>query len=269
MRYQTAPRPEGDRRRLRGAAYVGSSYAEAGDGNRTRSSSLEGSRATVNTSPALVAIIGSGSRGPAGLRRSVCETQRPRDGSKAGSPAATSTMSLSRSSPTHARAWATLAAALVLLAIAGATLLARDAQGAPSQKNVVFILTDDMTYSELSAMPNVQSLLAAQGTSFNEAYISFPLCCPSRATMMSGQYMHNHGVRGNFPPNGGWPKFRSHESNALPVWLQNDGYYNVHIGKYLNCYGTVQDNTLPVPQGWDEWYGKVSEDALYYNYQLI
>ena len=51
-------------------------------------------------------------------------------------------------------------------------------------------------------MPNVQSLLAAQGTSFNEAYVSFPLCCPSRATMMSGQYMHNHGVRGNFPPNG-------------------------------------------------------------------
>src|SRR4051812_40441066 len=177
-------------------------------------------------------------------------------------------MSLSRPSPTHARAWATLAAALVLLAIAGATLLARDAQGAPSQKNVVFILTDDMTYSELSAMPNVQSLLAAQGTSFNEAYISFPLCCPSRATMMSGQYMHNHGVRGNFPPNGGWPKFRSHEPNALPVWLQRDGYYNVHIGKYMNGYG-VADNGLPVPPGWDEWYGKVSEDALYFNYQLI
>ena len=86
--------------------------------------------------------------------------------------------------------------------------------------------------------------------------------------MMSGQYMHNHGVHGNFPPNGGWPKFRSHESNDLAVWLQGDGYYNVHIGKYLNGYGTV-DNGLPVPQGWDEWYGKVSEDALYFNYQLI
>ncbi len=161
-----------------------------------------------------------------------------------------------------------LAAALALLAIVGAGLAAREASGASSQKNVIFILTDDMTYSELSAMPNVQSLLAAQGTSFNEAYISFPLCCPSRATMMSGQYMHNHGVHGNFPPNGGWPKFRSHESNDLAVWLQGDGYYNVHIGKYLNGYGTV-DNGLPVPQGWDEWYGKVSEDALYFNYQLI
>lgn len=166
------------------------------------------------------------------------------------------------------RARAPLAAAIALLAIAGGALLAHEAQGAPSQKNVVFILTDDMTTSELSAMPNVQSLLAAQGTSFNEAYDSFPLCCPSRATMMSGQYMHNHGVRGNLPPNGGWPKFRPHESNDLAVWLHDDGYYNVHIGKYLNGYAPT-DGILPVPDGWSEWYGKVSEDALYFNYQLI
>ena len=91
-------------------------------------------------------------------------------------------------------------------------------------------------------MPNVQSLIAAQGTTFNEAYVSFPLCCPSRATMLSGQYMHNHGVRGNFPPLGGWPKFRPHESNDLPVWLQDDGYYNVHIGKYMNGYA-LQDTS--------------------------
>jgi arylsulfatase A-like enzyme len=87
----------------------------------------------------------------------------------------------------HARAWATLAAAVALLAVIGGALVAREAMGASSQKNVIFILTDDMTYSELSAMPNVQSLIAAQGTSFNEAYISCPLCCPSRATMMSGE----------------------------------------------------------------------------------
>ncbi len=161
-----------------------------------------------------------------------------------------------------------LGAALALLAIAGAGLLARDAHGAPSQKNVVFILTDDMTSSELAAMPNVQSLIAGQGTSFNRAYVSFPLCCPSRATMMSGLYMHNHGVHGNFAPNGGWPKFRSHESNDLAVWMHDNGYYDVHIGKYLNGYG-ADDGGLPVPPGWDEWYGKVSEDALYFNYELI
>jgi N-acetylglucosamine-6-sulfatase len=185
-------------------------------------------------------------------------------------------MSLPRPSPTHARAWITLAAAIALLALVGATLAARDARGASSQKNVVFILTDDMTTSELSAMPNVQSLLAARGTTFNAAYVSFPLCCPSRATMMSGLYMHNHNVRGNFPPNGSWIRYVPHESNDLPVWLQDEGYYNVHIGKYMNGYPTgtpayppPQSNTFPVPQGWDEWYGKVSEDALYFNYQLI
>jgi N-acetylglucosamine-6-sulfatase len=175
---------------------------------------------------------------------------------------------LAKSRLSYARAWPTLTAAAVLLAIVGGAVAAREASGAPARKNVVFILTDDMPTSELASMPNVQSLIAAQGTTFNEGYVSFPLCCPSRATMMSGLYMHNHGVRGNFPPNGGWLKYRPHESNDLSVRLHDDGYYNVHIGKYMNGY-PVPDGRLPVPPGWDEWYGKVSEDALYFDYQLI
>jgi arylsulfatase A-like enzyme len=170
--------------------------------------------------------------------------------------------------PRLAHARTLIAAAMTLLALASGVLAAGQARGATTGANVVFILTDDMTYTELAGMPNVQSLIGAQGTTFNEAYASFPLCCPSRATMMSGQYMHNHSVRGNFPPNGSWFRFRPHESNDLPVWLQGDGYYNVHIGKYMNGYSIV-NGTLPVPQGWDEWYGKVSEDALYFDYQLI
>ena len=173
---------------------------------------------------------------------------------------------ISRPRLTYARAMVAATAALVV--VAGAALAARQAEGASAKPNVVFILTDDMPTSELAGMPNVQSLIAAQGTTFNEAYVSFPLCCPSRATMMSGLYMHNHGVRGNFPPQGSWLKFRPRESNDLPVWLQADGYYNVHIGKYMNGYA-VQDGTLPVPTGWNEWYGKVAEDALYFDYQLI
>jgi N-acetylglucosamine-6-sulfatase len=173
---------------------------------------------------------------------------------------------LSRPRLTHART--ALACAFALLALGAGALSASRASGAETGANVVFILTDDMTSSELAGMPNVLSLIGAEGTTFNRFYTSFPLCCPSRATMLSGQYMHNHGVRGNFPPNGSWFKFRAHESNDLPVWLQQDGYYNVHIGKYMNGYSLV-DGTLPVPQGWDEWYGKVSEDALYFDYNLI
>ena len=175
-------------------------------------------------------------------------------------------MQLPRPRPTHVRTL--LASAVALIALAAGVLAASEARAATTGANVVFILTDDMTSAELAGMPNVQSLIGAQGTTFNEAYVSFPLCCPSRATMLSGQYMHNHGVHGNFPPNGSWFKFRSHESNDLPVWLQQDGYYNVHIGKYMNGYSLV-DGTLPVPEGWSEWYGKVSEDALYFDYNIV
>ncbi len=136
-------------------------------------------------------------------------------------------------------------------------MAASEARGASTGANVVFILTDDMTSSELAGMPNVQSLIGGQGTTFNSAYVSFPLCCPSRATMLSGQYMHNHGVRGNFPPHGSWFRFRPHESNDLPVWLQDDGYYNVHIGKYMNGYSIV-DGSLPVPAG----LGRVVREGL-------
>jgi N-acetylglucosamine-6-sulfatase len=175
-------------------------------------------------------------------------------------------MQLPRPRLTHAHTL--IAAAVAALALGAGVLATSQANGATTGANVVFILTDDMTSSELAGMPNVQSLIGAEGTTFNEAYVSFPLCCPSRATMLSGQYMHNHGVRGNFPPNGSWFRFRAHESNDLPVWLQDDGYYNVHIGKYMNGY-SILDSGIPVPQGWDEWYGKVSEDALYFDYNLI
>jgi N-acetylglucosamine-6-sulfatase len=168
----------------------------------------------------------------------------------------------------RARARAALAAAMALAALAAGSLTAGRAEGARIGSNIIFILTDDMNSSELVGMPNVMSEIAGQGTTFNRAYVSFPLCCPSRATMMRGQYMHNHGVRGNFPPQGGWPKFQPHEASALPVWVRAAGYHNVHIGKYMNGYPT-QNGELPVPVGWDEWYGKVSEDALYFNYQLI
>ncbi len=161
------------------------------------------------------------------------------------------------------------AASLAMLAVLSAALLAREASGASPGKNIVLILTDDMTTSELAAMPNVQALIAARGTTFNHAYASFPICCPSRATILSGQYMHNHGVRGNLPPFGSWTRFRSHEDNDLPVWLKDAGYYTAHIGKYLNGYEIGKDRLLPVPPAWDEWYGKVSAEALYFNYELI
>jgi N-acetylglucosamine-6-sulfatase len=78
------------------------------------------------------------------------------------------------------------------------------------------------------------------------------LCCPSRSTILTGQYSHNHGVMHNDPPDGGAPAFRPLEDKALPVWLDNAGYATGYVGKYLNNY----DGTY-APPGWDEWKGRV------------
>ena len=75
--------------------------------------------------------------------------------------------------------------------------LSADRDGRP---NILVVMTDDMAAADVELMPNVQKLLAGKGTTFADAVDSFPLCCPARATFITGQYAHNHGVKGNFYP---------------------------------------------------------------------
>jgi N-acetylglucosamine-6-sulfatase len=140
-----------------------------------------------------------------------------------------------------------------LLALAG---LAPPAFAA-DRPNVVVLMTDDQTVSDLWAMPLTQTLLGAEGVSFESAYVSYPVCCPSRATFLSGQYAHNHRVLGLYPPTGGYGRFDALES--LPVWLQRSGYHTAHIGKYMNGYGT--DTPDDPPPGWSDWYGSVGNST--------
>ena len=121
-------------------------------------------------------------------------------------------------------------------------------------------MTDDQSVESLRVMPNVKRLLADEGTTFDGAYVSFSLCCPSRATFLTGQYAHNHGVLSNRPPDGGYYKLDS--SNTLPVWLERAGYQTVMVGKYLNSYGFF--NPVEIPPGWDEWRATI--DPSGYNY---
>src|SRR5919107_3633980 len=112
-----------------------------------------------------------------------------------------------------------------------------EASSAPAEKpNVIMILTDDLDKASISRMPNLRSLLIEQGTPFENAFVTDPLCCPSRATILRGQYAHNHGVLENGPPNGGYEKFRSlgRQNSTLATWLQDAGYRTVLIGKYIN-----------------------------------
>ena len=140
------------------------------------------------------------------------------------------------------------------------------AQSSPALRpNVVMIMTDDQTLESMRVMPNVKTLLADQGVTFDNSFVSYSLCCPSRATYLTGQYAHNHGVWGNSAPNGGYYKLDS--TNTLPVWLSRAGYQTIHIGKYLNGYGTR--NAREVPPGWGLWYGSVDPTTYrYYNYTL-
>ena len=116
-------------------------------------------------------------------------------------------------------------------------------------------------------MPQISSLLAGQGTSFEEAFVSHSVCCPSRSTILTGLYDHNHHVLGNEPPAGGFQKFLSegHEENTIAVRLQEAGYQTAFFGKYLNGY-PAGDPTHVSP-GWEEWYGKLDGQRLY-NYRL-
>src|SRR5918997_4037119 len=131
------------------------------------------------------------------------------------------------------------------------------------QPNIVFVLTDDLDYASALKMPKIRSRLIEEGTSFEKAFMSHPICCPSRATILTGLYDHNHGVKGNAPPEGGFQTFVSegHEENTIGKGLQGAGYRTAFFGKYLNQY--AQADPSHVPPGWDEWYGKLDEQKLY------
>lgn len=142
------------------------------------------------------------------------------------------------------------------------------AQAQPQPRpNVVVVMADDQTVESMRVMANVNSLIGAQGATFANSFVSFPLCCPSRATFVTGQYGHNHTVMGNAPPQGGYEKLAPTHANTLPGWLRAAGYQTVHIGKYLNGYG--RQRPTEVPAGWAEWYGSIDPSTYqFYNYTL-
>jgi arylsulfatase A-like enzyme len=126
--------------------------------------------------------------------------------------------------------------------------------------NVIVLMTDDQTLESMRVMKNVERLLARPGATFTQAIVSFALCCPSRATFLTGQYAHNHRVLSNVAPRGGYG--RLDHSTTLPVWLRRAGYHTVHVGKHLNGYGLARPRE--VPPGWSEWYGAVDPSTLRY-----
>jgi N-acetylglucosamine-6-sulfatase len=129
--------------------------------------------------------------------------------------------------------WFPMLVALLAFSGCGAPL-----QYAAEKPNIVFILADDMRLDEFEYMPQTQRLLAEQGLTFENSFVTTPLCCPSRATILRGQYAHNHQVLMNANLDGGFEKFRSlgREDSTVATWLRSGGYKTVLLGKYLNHY---------------------------------
>ncbi len=144
---------------------------------------------------------------------------------------------------------------------------AQEAEAPAEQPNMIFVLADDLDLASVEPMPNLRSLLAEEGATFENAFVSYPICCPARATILTSLYSHNNGVRGNKRPVGGFEKFRSEglEEDTIAARLQEEGYRTALIGKYLNGYGN--DDPAYVPPGWDEWYAKPGRFE-YYDYEL-
>jgi N-acetylglucosamine-6-sulfatase len=134
--------------------------------------------------------------------------------------------------------------------------------------NIVFIVTDDLDAAPVDLMPRLRSVLADQGTVFTNAFATSPICCPSRATMLTGQYPHNHGTWRNTTC---FATFRNagREQSTVATWLKASGYRTGLVGKYLNKY-PAEDATY-VPAGWDEWYSTYDEalsSDSYFDYSI-
>ncbi len=141
---------------------------------------------------------------------------------------------------------------VLLLGVAVATPML----AAPADRpNIIFILTDDLDAKSIAVMPKLKSLMTDRGATFANYFVTYPLCCPSRASILRGQYPHNTQILGNRPPLGGFEKFveTGAERSTIATWLQSAGYRTGYFGKYLNGY---PDRATPthVPPGWDEWH---------------
>jgi arylsulfatase A-like enzyme len=176
----------------------------------------------------------------------------------------------------------------LILSVAGAHAV--EIEEAPLDPNeeapsFVVVQTDDQTLDELyaaysaypgapetRAMPNTLELIAKKGMTFNRYYVSYPLCCPSRVSLLTGRYAHNSGVKGNVQPNGGYYgfSFRAANEHNIATWLHGAGYRTIHIGKFLNGYGDEPyDNGTAVPPGWDSWHTVLNADTHHYFYGYI
>ena len=139
--------------------------------------------------------------------------------------------------------------------------------------DVLLIITDDQRVHTVDWMDTVQRRIIGRGGRYTNGMIPTSVCCPSRASMLTGLFAHSTGVWSNdrsddIPRTGGWSVFHAAglEDRTVAVWLQRSGYRTVLVGKYLNGY-----NDSPagyVPPGWTRWHAFAVRNGAYFDYVL-
>ena len=148
----------------------------------------------------------------------------------------------------------------LLSSSASQTLAHRAPAGAPS---ILLIVTDDQRWDTLWAMPHVRRLISDQGTTFDNAFVVNSLCCPSRSSILTGDYSHTTGVYRETPPYGAFESFR--DGSTIATWLRSSGYSTALFGKYIDGYQHAA-LTGYEPPGWDRWVAFVR--SRYQDYKL-
>ncbi len=179
----------------------------------------------------------------------------------------------------HHRTLTSVVAATVAATLTLALLGIRESSGDPpfaaaaetdsvTKPNIVVVMADDMRADDLRFMPSLRRLVTARGLKFRNSFSPYPLCCPSRASFLSGQYAHNHKVFANDAPFG----FGSFDdSRTVATALQDAGYRTGFVGKYLNNYGidrsrvTGEHSWRYVPAGWTNWHAALQRPRRLYD----
>ena len=139
----------------------------------------------------------------------------------------------------------------MVLVLAGAALvggsvvfLPARSQEPPQRPNILIIVSDDQRAMDtMQAMPKTMSLFGDRGVQFDQFYATTPLCCPSRSTLLSGRYAHNHGVQNNLLG------FNLDQSSTIEHYLSRAGYRTAIAGKFLNGWPVSSQR----PPYFDRW----------------
>ena len=139
-------------------------------------------------------------------------------------------------------------------------------QGWAAQRpNIVVVMADDMRVDDLLFAPHVRRIVKRHGVTFENSFSPYPLCCPARASFLTGMYSHNHKVYWHESP---YAYAAFDDSRTIATSLRRAGYQTGFVGKYLNRYGidvslvSGRPSYRYVPNGWSRWVGAIENPEV-------